>query len=104
MDTSIRVGSYVVVPTATRHGLTVCRVEEVDYHVDFDLPEPMKWIVARVDKGPYEETIRVEEEAIAAVRSAEKKKKSDELRKALILDREALKTLAISTIGDTSEA
>lgn len=100
LDASIRVGSYVVVPTDTRHGLTVVRVVETDVDVDFDAPEQLKWIVGLVDKIPYEETLRIEEEAISAVKSAEKRKKADELRKALILDREALKTLAISTVGD----
>jgi hypothetical protein len=100
LDTSVRVGSYVIVPTDTRHGLTVVRVVETDIDVDFDAPEQMKWIVGLVDRSPYEETLRIEEEAISAVKSAEKRKKADELRKALILDREALKTLAISTVGD----
>ncbi len=99
-DREIQVGDFVVVPSSTRHGLTTFKIVDVDVDVDFDSHEEMKWIVCRVDQSEYIETIRKENAAISAIKSAEKRKKADELRAALIIDQDAIKTLAISSAGD----
>lgn len=56
----------------------------------------MRWIVARVDKLDYDRILRAEEQAIAAVKSAERRKKTEELRKALVIDQDEIAKLAIS--------
>lgn len=39
LDTAIRVGDFVIVPTKTRHGMTVSKIVEVDVDV-------LSWLVA----------------------------------------------------------
>lgn len=76
MDESITVGSYVVVPTNTRHSMTVCKVVGVDVVVDFDNMDEVYWIVDTVDTAPFEQ-IRQDEELvlIAMKKSADDKKR-----------------------------
>ncbi|WP_420411642.1 hypothetical protein [Roseibium sp.] len=88
MDPSIEVDDLVIVPTDTRHGFTVCKVTEEDVEIDFDDHVQMKWIVGRVDLDAFEEVLAQEDKMIEAVKSAEKKKQRDELRKKLIADHE----------------
>lgn len=102
-DPDIKVGDYVVVPTDTRHHLTVIKVEETDVDVDFDSAARVNWIVGRVDKADYDDIMRKEDAAIAAIKSAEKRKKREELRAALILDQEEIKKLALSQTIDLEE-
>lgn len=99
-DQSIQVGDYVVVPSSTRHGLTTNKIIDVDADPDFDSNVEMRWVVCRIDKTEYEATLRMENEAIGKIRSAEKRKKQDELRKALLIDNEALRGLSLSMAGD----
>ena len=99
-DPEITVGDYLVVQTTTRHEMTVVKVVETDVDVDFDSATPMGWIIGKVDRTDHEATLRQENQAIAAIKSAEKRKKADELRASLILDQEAIKLLALSSAGD----
>lgn len=99
-DQSIQVGDYVVVPSCTRHGLTTNKIVEVDADPDFDSNVEMRWVICRIDKVEYEATLRMENEAIAKIRSAEKRKKQDELRAALLIDNEALRGLSLSMAGE----
>lgn len=103
LDPGIGKGDLVIVPTGTRHGMTVVRVVESDVDVDFENMTPMAWIVQRVERGPYDVIVRDEERAINTIRSAEKRKKADELRAALIIDQEAVKQLAISSAGNRAD-
>lgn len=90
-DQTLKVDDLVVVPTDTRHGMTVFKIKEVDVDVDFDSDIEYKWVVGKVDKGAYEAVLAQETKIVAVIRSAEKTKKRDELRKALALDEETLK-------------
>ncbi len=85
-DQTMGVGDYVVIPTDTRHGLTVARVEEVDLEVDFDNMTPAKWIVGALDLGAYENLLAKETEVIDAIKSAEKRRKREELADKLRAD------------------
>lgn len=60
-DASIQVGDLVIVPTGTRHGMTVVRVVEVDYKVDYEnLSERIRWIVQKVDAWDYHNLLRAD--------------------------------------------
>lgn len=48
LDPSIIKGDLIVVPTTTRHGFTVVKVEEVDVEIDFEASIELKWIVDKV--------------------------------------------------------
>jgi hypothetical protein len=90
LDHDIVVGDYVVVPTDTRHGMTVVRVVEVDVELDFDDPTQIQWIIGRVNRLDYEDLLAREEEAINTIKAAEKKKKRDELRDSIFAHREEM--------------
>ena len=103
-DTTLKAGDYVVIPTGTRHGKTVVKVEEVDVEFDIETNTQMAWIISKVDETAYEQTLAQEQEAIKVIQSAEKTKKRTALRDAVLADSEAkLAVLSISAIGHTSE-
>ena len=92
----IQVDDYVVVPTDTRHNMTVCKVVKVDVDPDFDSDYEMKWIIGVVFTADFDSIKEQEAEAISKIKSAEKHRKREELRKALLADTgESLKKLPI---------
>ena len=90
LDKSIAKDDFVVVPTDTRHKMTVVKVVEVDVDVDLDSSIPMQWIVGAVERHDYERILKMEEQAIETIKSAEKRKKRDEMRAAIFKDREGM--------------
>lgn len=101
-DQNLKVDDYVVVPTTTRHKMTVVKVVGFKSNLDVDLKasQNMDWIIGRVDKADFANITTQEEAAIQAIKSAQKKKERDELREAMLADTSALKTLAITGYGD----
>jgi len=96
MNRKISVDDYVVIPTDTRHGMTVCKVVDVDVEIDLDQSATIEWIVGVVDTIDFKDIQNQEAEAIAIIKSAEKRRKRDELRESLIADTgDALTTLPI---------
>lgn len=85
-DQSIKVDDYVVVPTDTRHKMTVCKVVEVDVDPDIESGSKLEWLVGTVDRASFVDIKRQEDEAIDKIKSAEKRRKREELRKALLAD------------------
>jgi hypothetical protein len=85
-DQSIDVDDLIVVPTGTRHGMTVCKVIEVDVDVDFNSQTPVDWVISRVDTTEYDDVIRREKEALKAIRSAELNRERARLKDALLAD------------------
>jgi len=90
LDKSIAKDDFVVVPTDTRHKMTVVKVVEVDVDVDLDSSIPMQWIVGAVERHDYERILKMEDQAIETIKSAEKRKKRDEMRAAIFKDREGM--------------
>lgn len=76
-------GDYVVVPTNTRHGFTVGKVEEIDFRVRIDSNETFDWIVGKVDKKTYDYLVDQEKKVIDRVADAEENKKRAELKASL---------------------
>jgi hypothetical protein len=104
LDPNIREGDFVIVPTKTRHGMTVSKVAEVDVDVDFDSIAEVGWIVCQVDQAQYKITMAQEADAISVIKSAEKTKKRNELAAALLIDsKDALKALPITVMTGDSE-
>lgn len=88
-------GDYVVIPTGTRHDMTVARVEEVDVEIDLESSAQIQWIVDRVDTTARNRVEAQEAEAIAKIKSAEKRAKQDQLREKLLADNPDLAGLSI---------
>jgi hypothetical protein len=102
-DKSIAVGDLVTVPSGTRHLVTVCKVVEVDADVDFDNSSSVDWIIGKIDMTAHKLTLTQEEDAIRVIQSAEKTKKRNELRAAMLADsNEALKALPITVSSELS--
>lgn len=96
LDESIKCDDFVVVPTGTRQGMTVCKVKEIDIEVDPDYSAQVEWIVGKIDKERYDSILKQEDVAIQKLKSAEIRKKraviQESLKNELALD---LNTLAI---------
>lgn len=89
IDPTIKKGDFVVVPTDTRWGFTVNRVEAVDVDVDFDSDVILKWVLNKVDVDGNKKTVAEEEKWVSALQESEKRKR-----------REALKNQLLETHGD----
>lgn len=102
LDPKIKVDDYVVVPTNTRHHMTVCKVAEVDAEPDLEDQKDLEWIVGIVNQVNFQKIKSQEGDAIAKIKSAEKRRKREELRKALLDDvgEEEIKALPIYTAKD----
>lgn len=85
-DPDVKPGEYVIIPTDTRHRMTVVRVEEVDVEVDLDSGKHMDWLIGGVDRSTFETIAAKECEIIETIKSAEKRKKQDDLRDKLLAD------------------
>ena len=103
LDETLKPGDFVIVPTDTRHKMTVCKVMEADVDVNFDDTMPVAWVIGKVDRAAYEQTLAQEATAIQTIKSAELRKKRNDLRDAVLADSlEAIKALPITAMnGDT---
>lgn len=102
LDPNIRVGDYVIVPTRTRHGMTVSKVVEVDVDVDFDNQTFVDWLIEIIDGSKHKITVEQEADAIAVIKSAERTRKRNELAASLLVDsKEALRALPITVMTET---
>lgn len=108
LDTSIAKDDLVVVPTETRHGMTVVKVTEVDADVDFDSTVPMKWVIQKVERKTYDDTLAQEAVAIETIKSAVIAEKRKSLAAAMMADAGhagAIKALALADLnGDAPPA
>lgn len=92
-DPAVSVGDFVVIPTGTRHDMTVCRVEEVDVEVELNSTTHINWLVGTVDRTAYEAIVEAEDRAIDAIKSAEKRRAREELAAKLLADNPDLQRL-----------
>lgn len=101
LDQDIKAGDLVIVPTNTRHEFTVVKLVETDVDIDFDSAEQIQWVVGKVDLDEHKRLLDQEAKAVQVVKSAELKKKRDELKQAIFADHaEKLKTLEIAHAGE----
>ncbi len=102
LDQSIKVDDYVVVPTNTRHGMTVTRVTETDIVPDVESTTPMNWIIGVVNVVDYESLQDQEREAVDIIKSAERARRAEELRETMVKAAEShgLKELPIFSDKD----
>lgn len=98
-DQDLKAGDYVVIPTDTRHGMTVARVEAVDVEVDFDSSVQFKWLVDRVDTAGAQAIAAQEADAIARIKSAEARAARDKLAARLLADNPDLAALPLSNVS-----
>lgn len=107
LDPEIGVGDFVVIPTSTRHMMTVARVEQIEDDVDFDSTTQLDWIISRVDTEAHGAVVKAEGAAIEQIKSAEKRAKREELAAKLMADNPDIQKLrnladvpAITAVGE----
>lgn len=104
LDQSIKVDDFVVVPSGTRHKMTICKVVEVDVEPDLEGAGDIGWVVGVVSRADFEAITAQEDEAIERIKAAERRRKKAELRETLLKDAEQdLKALPIYTASDGEE-
>ena len=100
LDETLAVGDFVIVPTDTRHKMTIVKIVETDIDIDFDSPAPVHWVIGRIDAKPYAEMLAHENQAINAIKAAELRKKRDDLRKTMLAEHlDAIKALPIAALN-----
>ena len=96
-DPSIKVDDFVVVPTDTRHKMTVCKVTDVDLDIDVETTQTVKWVIGTISPEDFEKLKEAEAEAISLIKHAQKRKRRAELRDAL-LDEKARRELELTAL------
>lgn len=105
LDQTIKVDDFIVVPTDTRHKMTVVKVTETDVDVDFESSANVHWIIGRVDRRPYEDLLVREGETVKAIQSATRRKKRDDLRETMLADHvQDLKLLPMASMNGEGPA
>lgn len=104
IDAAIQPGEFVTIPTDTRWKMTVARIEEVDLDVDFDSSVEFKWLIGHISTDAYEAILKQEADAISKIRSAEKRRKQDELKEKLLADNPDLQALVNVSNGSALPA
>jgi len=99
VDQSIKVGEYVVVPTESRHKMTVVKVVETDVSFDIDWEGEMDAVICKVDRSAYEEFLAAEAEMIATLKKNKEIEKRKALAASLISNEADLKGLKLAQIG-----
>jgi hypothetical protein len=100
LDVSIKIGDLAVVPTDTRHGMTVVKVVDVDVDVDFDNSHQMQWIIDVVNTKDHVAIIGQEAEAIKVVKASEMREKRKKIADALLANaKDDFKVLKIADMN-----
>ena len=105
LDPSLKVGDFVIVPTDSRHKMTVARVEAVDADVDFESPTEVKWIVARINKEENDNILAEEKKWIETLKQSEKRRKREEIKKNMLAmyEDDGIDKLAIAHMQGASD-
>lgn len=103
-DQSIKKDDFILVPTDTRHKMTVCKVVDDNVEIDLETSTHIAWVIGVVDTAEFKRMTQMEETAIETIKSAEKNRRREELRKSLMADSEIkLKALPISSVVDSGD-
>lgn len=105
LDKTIKPGDFVVVPTETRHGMTVVMVDEVDVDVDFESTTQVKWIVSKVLTDEHQNILGEEGKWIEALKASEKRRKREEIKKNMLemYEDDGIAKLPIANMSGGSE-
>ena len=98
LDPSIKPGDYVVIPTDTRHKMTVVQVDECDVDIDFEDNKEVSWIIGIINRNEHEKTLSEEKNWIELVKKSQVRKKRMELKENMLgfIDEEGLGGLPIA--------
>ena len=94
LDPTIAKDDLLLIPTDTRYKMSVVKVVEVDVEVDYDSPVEIKWVISKVDRSDYEANRAMEFQMGDVIRSAEKRRKREELQASILKDNPEFAALA----------
>lgn len=103
-DPEIVVGDYILVPTETRHKMTINKVVEVDVDPDLESTATIHWVIGTVDRVAYDDVIAQEARAIELMKAAEKTHAREELRKKMMAHVDETKLAALQITQMTGDA
>lgn len=99
LDSTIKVGDMVIVPTTTRHNMTTMKVVEVDSEPDYDSNKKIDWVIGKLDLQKYNQLVATEEEGIRKIKTKEQERKREKLRQDLGIADEDMKKLPMAVIN-----
>lgn len=82
-NSEIKKGDIVIVETDTRWGFTAVKVTEVNVEHDLTDSARLKWALHKINTEAHEAVLEAENQAIEAVKIAERRKKREELRESM---------------------
>lgn len=101
LDSTIKVGDLVIVPSSTRHKFTTVKVVEVDVDVDYKSSTKVDWVAEKIDLDQYALIHSEEEKMVEAIKASQKLKAKAELKKDLLdLHADAIGNLEITNMGN----
>ena len=83
-DTEIKVGDFVIMPTGTRHQMTVCKVVAVDIPIGTDFSEEVQWVIATIDTAPFDALREWEAGVIDKIRESRARAAQQKLREEML--------------------
>jgi regulator of protease activity HflC (stomatin/prohibitin superfamily) len=96
LDPTIKKDDLVIIPTDTRYKMSVVKVVETDVEIeDFDAPGDIKWIIDKVNRESFDKSLAMEQTGIEMMRSAEKRRRREEIQAAILKDNPDFANLAI---------
>lgn len=102
LDQTIKPGDFIVVPTGTRHKMTVCKVVEVDLEPDLESSVTMEWVVQKIDRSEFETLIAREEQSIRKARDVEKSHLRREMREKIFQHNSELQNVSLADLRPAS--
>lgn len=103
-DDTLAVDDMVVVESTTRWAMTTVRITEIDVDIDIDAETPVKWVIQRIDEPGFEKLKADEATLISKVQTAQKRKKREELRAAMLGDHgDVIEGLALADHSEEKE-
>ena len=97
LDPSIKKDDLVIIPTDTRYKMSVVKVVETDVEIDdYESPGEIKWIIDKVDRASFDKSVAMEQQGVEIMRSADKRRKREELQAAILKDNPDFGTLRIA--------
>jgi hypothetical protein len=102
-DQTLSVGDYILVPTDTRHKMTVNKVVEVDVEPDLESHTQINWVIGVIDRAAYDDVLAQEARAIDLMKAAEKTHAREELRKKMMAHVDETKLAALQIARMTGD-
>lgn len=98
-DSSIEIDDYLIVPKDTCHKMTVVKVTKINIHPDIKSDKAMDWVIGKVDRSQFEDTLDRESRFIQKAREGERKREMAQMKADIFGDvpEEELKMLSLSS-------